>query len=209
MDSIVTVIEAAESYDLTTLETVKAELGVTGDTDDAYLSGQITRFSRRIASFCNRVFALERVSEEIVLGRELDKLMLSRVPVAGIVSVTVGGETLDGDGYKLDRAKGVLWRMCGGTPTRWTAGTVVVTYTAGWRLPGDPERDLPEDVEGACIDLVKRQWYGRARDPALRSVTVPDVVSEQYWGGENAPTTGGIPNDVAGALKVYRVPVLR
>src|SRR5262245_46559089 len=59
------VIVAASSRDLTVLETVKVELGIqASDTSrDAYLNTLITQASQIIATYCNRIFAQETLSD--------------------------------------------------------------------------------------------------------------------------------------------------
>ena len=55
----------ATVYDLTDLATVKSELTIADDNtaDDAWFSRQITRTSRMIMQYCNRVFQVEGLSE--------------------------------------------------------------------------------------------------------------------------------------------------
>ena len=64
----VTVLEPATSYDLVTIEAVKAYFAtpiVTDDPNDPRLQALITFQSKVIADYCDRVFAREKVSEVI------------------------------------------------------------------------------------------------------------------------------------------------
>lgn len=200
MDSILTVTDAADTQDLTILSTVKSELEITATTDDDFLGTLITESSVAIATYCNRVFGKETVSEQFRLTCRRDKLMLARVPVDTITSVTVDGTALESDGYEIDKTTGFLYRLSGDCRTCWTGSKIVVVYSAGFTLL----TELPYDIERAAIDLVKRRYFARSRDASLRSVDVPDVIEEQYWGGQNAPTVGGLPEDIARSLDPYR-----
>src|SRR5579871_51905 len=93
-----TVVTAASSYDLTSLENIKDDLAIPGtDTSsDATLARFITEQSALVASYCNRVFPIETVQDVIYPDRDpypyqvtmLSELQLSRWPVVSVASVT-------------------------------------------------------------------------------------------------------------------------
>src|SRR5262245_27002581 len=92
MESILTVVTPATSFDLTTVADVKADLGITGGASDALLTRYISESSVQIARACNRVFGEEELSE-LFRGRPFPRhgtapLILSRRPVSEIDSVT-------------------------------------------------------------------------------------------------------------------------
>ena len=83
----------ASPYDLTDLATVKDELNLstTDTSNDAFLSRAITQASTAIANYCNRVFAVETVQDEIFIQQDaypwqtpggVYPLQLSRWPIA-------------------------------------------------------------------------------------------------------------------------------
>lgn len=204
MDSILTVTVAATTHDLTTLETVKDELG-SPDVPDATLRRWISDASNRCADFCNRVFGKETVSEEFALdrGRYADALVLSRTPVTTVVSVTVDDTVLDTSEYRTDASSGLLYRLCQGARSIWTGCKIVVVYSGGFELLGD----LPRTIEQACLILVRQRMSARMRDPMLKSLELPGVVTETYW----VDTSGNgaeMPPDAAGLLERHRRIVL-
>lgn len=203
---MLTVLTPAASHDLTTLEAVKAELEVTGTLDDTVIAALIRQASATIARFCRRVFALETVRQVVTIYGRLDQaagaefLFLDRTPVAEIVSITVDGIALAPADYELDAENGKLFRLSGGYPVGWWGCRTVIVYRAGYDLlPG-----LPHDIERAAVDLVKRYYYGRSRDPALRSEQVLDVIDQAFTSTASEPMVDGLPADIAARLSFYR-----
>src|SRR5579862_1762171 len=96
MDSILTVITPADSYDLTTLATIKAELEITDTNSDVQLGIFIDQASGECATYCKRVFGKETVSEQFRLGQgsrlhrrsRTEELILARYPIVSITSIT-------------------------------------------------------------------------------------------------------------------------
>lgn len=201
---MLTVITPAASHDLTTVAAVKAELAVSGSGDDAWLADTITRASATVRRWCNRVFAAETVRETYRLARPVPELLLSRLPVVTIASVTVDGAAYASGSYEADVDAGVLRRLTErGRYQCWDAATTVVQYDAGYVLPGEPGRTLPEDVERATILLVKAGWHARIRDPMQRSTSVDGVGADAFWTG--APT---LTPDVVDLLEPHRLTVV-
>ena len=196
---MLTVTTPATTYDLTVVETVRAELGITDRAEDENLARWITQASRIIAEYCNRVFARETVSETFRLATRNGDLLLSRYPVVSIASVIDNGETLAETDYEFASATGVLTRLSDDTPTCWPLGKIVVTYTAGYSLLGD----LPYGIERAAILLVNQYRYAAERDPQLRSEQTEGVGSSSYFDGLEA---GGLSPEVRGLLKDHRKP---
>lgn len=201
---MIEVVTAAETQNLTTVGAVKLELNIAGGADDEFLAKAVRQASATAAAWCGRTFGLETVRESVRnLGRRHGRLVLSRHPVAAIVSVRENDNAalLAGD-YELD-VGGFLYRLDNaGSPSWWPyAGRVTIEYRAGYVLPGQPERTLPEDVERAAILLVKSAYFGRTRDPAIRSEDVTGLTSTTYAGLSNGAT---LPPEVEGLLAPYR-----
>lgn len=198
-----TVVDAAAARRaLVDAETVFAELGVAEPTAEqtAQMETVILQVSALIDGFLDRVLAEEDVTDyfRAAVG---DTLRLSRWPVAQILEVIEGGTTLATEAYEVDELTGQLWRMNGTDRYDWAcSGTTTVQYTGGYILPDD----LPADIQRAAIDQVKSSFMGGARDPALRSFSVPDVFQASYSvsGGDSAGKSG-LMAGVEGALKKY------
>jgi hypothetical protein len=222
---MLTVLTPAQATDLTTLAAVKSALGIEDSKDNAWLSLQISVASQMIADYLNTVEADDgtvtlgqetlaetyRVRHSRYLSRRLDSertqyLVLSRRPVASITGIVQDGATLDQDEYEVDGA-GVLKHLASDRPTDWNGNKVVVTYVAGWLLPGQEGRNLPPDIESACVDLVKMNWFARLRDPNIKSErdSIPGVRDHQVDYFFRNPEPGSpLPDEIAQKLNRHR-----
>jgi hypothetical protein len=206
---------------LTTVENVKAELGITGGADDLNLARFVEHASAVIEGHCRVVFARERVTE-LLPGYGDIHLMLSRTPIISIASVLQDGAAIT-DWSIADREEGSVYRRVGWAWSvqhaaglagrqRWPgfgiplAGREEPTYTfdyiGGYLLPG---QDLVDKItlSAAAAD---NSFNDTANGfPAL--LAAGDVVEASGFGqGANngrflvsgTPTAGKI--QVAGAL---------
>lgn len=205
---MLTVTVPADSHRLTTLAAVKGELRLTGGADDEFLSDLIDRASAAVRRWCNRIFAAETVRETFRPTAPADTMALSRWPLVSVVSIIEAGTTLAAAAFEAEHDVGFVYRLTASDDRRtWPAAKVVVEYRAGFLLPGESGRTLPEDVEQAAIMLVKMAWFARTRDPLVKSEDIDGVLSATYWVGGFG---GGaaLPSDVAGLLTPYRQPAL-
>ena len=181
---MIEIVTPAESTRLTTLAAVKADLGITGTASDDALGALIDQFSDTIGAWCGRAFGLVTVRETLEIARLCDRrsIMLSRWPVASVVSVTAAGTALGPELFYADLQAGTL-ALRGETSgfTLWPAGETVITYTTGYVLPGDEDRTLPHDVERAAILMVRSAWHAMARDPSIRSEESAGVSTFTYF----------------------------
>lgn len=198
----VSIITPAEHHRLTVLSAVKAELAVTSDADDMFLSALIQQVSEAIRAWCGRTFAQETVSETIYQNGTAGSLLLSRWPVASISSVTAAGNSVGPDGYDIDAASGLLHRITtSGFRSAWAPGRVVVTYVAGYTLPDSGDGPtLPADIERAAIVLVRNAYTARGRDPLRRSEDADGIAAVTYG------LAASFPAEVEGLLQPYRQP---
>jgi hypothetical protein len=180
---MLTVTVPAESYDLTTLATVKAELGITDRSEDQNLARWITQASGEVSKRLNRVFAQETVSEIFRFTRRDDGLLLARFPVSSIVSVVENDTELVPTDYDFAAQNGILTRLRNDRGWQWPIGKVVVTYTAGYAAMGD----LPDGVERLAIIFVNQYRYAADRDPMLRSEATEGAGSSSYFDGGISP----------------------
>jgi hypothetical protein len=217
---ISTVLVAAPSYDLTTLDNIKDDLAIpaTDTSSDATLGRFITEQSALVAQYCNQVFAVETVQDVIIPDRDpypyqvagmVAELQLSRWPVASITSVVdqvvtgVSNTLVAGTDFLLDAARGWLTKIDPntGNPTGWAPDQYTIQYQAGYAT-------VPADLEMAVLRLVTARFKARGRDPFLRSQGEPNIGTEQYWVGAMPGQTGPFPPDIAAVLEKYRVPVV-
>jgi hypothetical protein len=197
---MLTIITPAPSQRLTTADALNAETGNTS-SDNSVTFSLIDAASSSVSDYCGRVFGKEIVAQTIEVTRSAACLILARYPVASITSVTIDGEAITADQYEIDRHKGLIYRLCSGRRQPWPCGRVVITYAGGYVLPGETDRNLPARIEQATIELARSLWYRRRRDPLLRSVEIPGVISEDYTIADNAAE---MPPAVVGLLEGLR-----
>lgn len=200
---------------LTTTAKVQAVLGIA--TDTALIEAMIERVSALAAARCGLArdvagamptFGLETLratwfvdSGERSRGSAL--ILPWRVPVTAITSVVEAAVTLTaGTDYRLVGG-GLVERLAQDTLIAWSNGKIVVAYVAGWALA--TANAVPPDLEAAVIEQVKGMYVARARDPAVRSVNVPEVYSASYSvaGGDSVGSSGLLPQ-VEAALAPYK-----
>src|SRR4051794_26130013 len=124
---MLTVVEANTKRDLTRLAHVKAELGVTDRDSDTLIKRYITQASDIVARYCNRVFAIETVTEAFRVHSGTQSLALSRYPVIEIVSALDGDDLLTTDDYEIDLESGIIERLSSNCTTIWPVGKTAIT----------------------------------------------------------------------------------
>jgi hypothetical protein len=187
MKSVIIVNTVADSYDLTVLATVKAELGLTTTAEDANIETWIDQASGACATYCKRVFGLETVTETFrnrfsyVYRQQnrLDSIRLDRIPVVSVISVVEDTVTLVQDtDFWLDPDEGLLYRLdANQNIVQWQFTQLVVNYSGGYELVGG----LPQNVERACIIQVQAIRASAIRDPNVKSENIPGVLQTVYW----------------------------
>lgn len=195
---ILTVTAAASSYNLVTRTELKTYLGISGSSEDTALDTWIAQASGAIASYCNRVFPQETVSEQFRMVRG-EAIILGRYPVVSITSVTEDGTVLVNlTDYEVDKDTGLLYRVSDDLLVFWCAYKVTVVYVTGFAT-------IPDDVKRACMETVRYFRSQSSRDPTLRSLEIPDVSTETYWVGTMPSSAMGLPPDVISSIESYVV----
>lgn len=221
----ITVITPSIATDLTVIQRVKDELGISDTTDDDILSDMITRASSAIARETRRVFGIETVLETLD-GSGSRLLGLSRHPIVEVTEVTEDGTVItdylieDADAGALYRANG--WGRSGGLrmwgTEAYSSGYILpgyqdqrysVTYQAGYVLPSESGPTLPGAVEQACIETVKAWYMGRDSDPAVSSVQVGQLRVSYRGEGASSTPVGSLPSAALGLLRNEYQTVLR
>ncbi len=172
----------------------------------------IDRASIIAANWCNRVFARETVEETFDLSQPTDALYLARWPVITPEAATMGG--VEVESWQAVVEDGTCHRLVNNKPVPWPSARIVVRYTAGYVLPGETDNlipagyfRLPADVEAGCLALVRRLYYGRDRDPGVRSVgSGGDSVTYGTFGRLDGE---GMPGEVVSLLSPYWLPRMR
>ena len=201
-----TILQAASSALLATLDDVKLELNITGTADDAYLTRRILVNSSAIAVECGRAFGRETVQDvfryepntPIGRNRAAPPLSLSRNLLASVASVTDSNGLVDPARYDARLEAGLVFRVPGmmdpydflpGTARQWMAYPITVVYLAGWILPGQDGRDLPQVIEDVCVDACVEDYFARGRDPGIRNESTEGVGVIRYTDAPYQPDT--------------------
>jgi len=187
---VLTVITPATSFDLTTVEAVKAEIAI---KNDALLATMITQASTAIADYCGMVLVQETVEETLRLDPGLQQIALRRRPVASVTNISEDGTALTADEYQIDKEAGLLLRLCNDRGIFWPSGKTVVRYVAGYAAGA-----IPAPLQRAAIELVKAWWAAKDVDPTVRDVEYSDGSSIAYQ--VNRPS---LPPIVADLLAPY------
>lgn len=195
--------------DLTTLASVKLELGITDNSQDAWISEQIHQVSQQFATMCNRNFSQETLIDYFdVPCRDSSPLVLSRIPVTGILEINEGDAVVSLDGVEFDEESGTVYRRVPGTRllnSNWFGGffgTVSIKFIGGYQLLAT----LPYDIEHACNLMMKTRIYSKGRDPTVRSESIPGVMSLTY--GSASTSEGDDSSEVSRLASLYRVPAI-
>ncbi len=198
MRSILNISSPVVRPKFTTLMRIKSELSVTGSANDSTLIKKIEEASSDVEGAlgfrvpretCIETFwhddpAEVRCPQSFATG-VLDPLFLRRKAVFSITSVVLDDIVMDSAEYRLDTDQDVLIRLdASGYPCAWLfSKSIVVTYAAGYALPGDEAANLPPTIESATVELVQSYWFNRGRDALVKSETIPGVRQVDYWVG--------------------------
>lgn len=215
------VVTAAPSTKLTTRNTVKALLNMTGNpADDDLIDDMIQAASDFVCNYTGRMFAKQRVIETIA-GRGTPLAILSLAPIVTLHEGLYRGAAMTDVSINDPRA-GIIFRPNGFTSTNIPANMITlnptgyyddtqwsINYTGGYVLPGWDSsfgaRTLPYDLERAVVDMVKVAYHKKGIDPSASSYRIGET--QIAW---RAPSTDGgaveaaIPASILSVLNYYK-----
>ena len=180
---------------LTMISTVETELSLTADAQDAELTRYIDTASDQIERYVNRKLYYGSAIAEKVAGSGDAFLWISRTPLSSITSVVYDSSTVGSSTYEIYEAdQGSIYRSAGWNDTKISATDYTryqVTYVGGWITPQQAAddvaltRNLPWDLETACISIVVGLWRQKGADRTIRSESVlnTSVNYERHAGG--------------------------
>lgn len=219
---------------LTTLATVRDELGIVPTTFDTILERMINAVSDAFAKEADRVFQSGVAITERVRGYGTERIIINRVPVTVLTSVELLDQdgtvstTYDTDTFELESANsGIVYRAAGWPWTAQVRATGIrrpelpgterralrVTYDGGFVTPAQTgTRTLPFDIEEAVIRAVSNLFRSRgtaagAGGNAIASERLGDY-AVSYEGAASGIWGGGgtvvLPPAVAAVARRYR-----
>lgn len=204
---------------LTTLATLKDELGISDSSEDTRLERFIEQASAMIAAYLGRTLHYESAVVEKVAGDGTEHLLVKRPPVKAITSIALDGVTVDSGDYEIyDADAGIIYNVAGWdwTTVRTADGVArpplagserrlyTVTYAGGWECPtqsGTGATALPKDIEAAAISLAVTLRARRGRD---RDIASESMMSYSVSFKDASTVKSGLPADVAAMLDPYK-----
>lgn len=208
---ISTVITPALSFALVTVEMAKDYLGISASdtSQDGKIGQQIAQVSSSINTYCDRIFVQQTYRDQF---RSPDAWLNYGSPlIVGQRPIVVSSVTIDGVAnslWEIDALRGRLYALdSGGGFSSWAGMVTIVDYQGGYQV-------IPEDIQGAALCWLSYRWTRQAsqlsRDPALRTLIIPDVVSETYdtsFGTTESysNTSSAVPPEVRDTLDNYRL----
>jgi hypothetical protein len=219
--SILTVVTPASTQSLVSLADARDELQAPPSAD-AFLNRAIRQVSAMLASYCDRVFIRETVSEQFrgtgfgpglfsgysfgpvfapfTVASRNDPMVLRRFPVSEVISVVEDGVTLVvATDYEIDAQRGFVTRLWQDVQMPWLFDKLTIEYTAGYAAD-----EVPDDLQDAVLRMITARYAARGRDPMLRSYSVPGVLEEAFWVGSPGNDGSGLPPEICGLLDQYR-----
>lgn len=156
---------------LTTLETVKAHLGIaSGETaSDNRLIFLVNGFSELFQNYTGRKFAKGTFTEKLD-GDCSEKIYLQTLPILSVSEIKLNGIVVSAGGYVVYGDEGSVFYKNG----VWPEGNqnIEVTFTGGYILPKDESeehpRTLPFDIEMACVKGVGK-LFNKAESEGVKN----------------------------------------
>jgi hypothetical protein len=185
VQSILTITTPADSLLLLTDAELRRATGVASgnDTEHTALNKAVaaavtSRCRVRASGATPATLRMETITEVFRLQCPIEELILARRPIVGITSIVEDLVTLTADtDYEISNAAaGFVQRLCDDYPAWWSASKITVVYQAGWST-------VPENLKSAASKLATGMWSEAGRDSGLKSITIPDVITKEYWVG--------------------------
>jgi len=206
---ITRVVTPAASMALVSLDAAKAALGIdAGDTSqDAALTAQIESVSLAICNWCDRIFVVQTYRDQLrgASGSYGEPLVTRQYPIVvdsggePLVDVAEDGGAVDAAMIEVFPEQGAVYRLDASMlPSAWGAALIVVDYTAGFET-------IPEPVQGACLEWLTARHNAIGHDPALRSETIPDVITQVYGSSDSTSSATAMPAGARDLLGPYRI----
>ena len=204
-DRVISVITPATSYDLVSLDEIKLWFGIlpTDTSQDAILNQYISSYSDIIATYCNRTFGYETVSEiwrctEYDEINAMKRLFTSHYPIDEAAPITLespSGTILDPSSYLVEWKSGKVEML------QACSEPITVTYAGGYNLPNEAPWALKQAAaflirEGQALML--RLGVSGIRSISHKDSRVMYFDINQLTGGPKGAT--GLITSIAGNL---------
>lgn len=180
---------ALQANALTTLATLKTELGISDNASDDRLKRLINAASDFAEKLCYRQFYRSTAIVEKIPGSSGLCLRVARTPLNSITGIKYDGSSISlTDVTVYDSGAGLIARTGGWEDTALEVSNLArdplvgteelryeVTYDGGWYTPQQEVdvpanvRTLPSDLEESILELLRGWWKLKQRDPTIES----------------------------------------
>jgi hypothetical protein len=194
------ILASSPTQDLTTIDSVKIQLGVTDTSQDDYFASCIRYASSAISSYLGypRGLGRETLLETFYGVQEEETILLDNWIDVAVAAVTDdAGPILPADWLN---DSGQVYRLNSGRQALWWGAQIAIQYDAGYLLLDT----LPFAIERACVMTVQSMSASRGRDPLLKRIEVPGVGTEDYWVGGQPGSNSALPVDALSLLEPFR-----
>lgn len=206
---ITRVVTPAASMALVSLDAAKLALGIdaANTSQDAALTAQIESVSLAICNWCDRIFAVQTYRDQLrgACGNYGEALVTRQYPIVvddggvPLVAVAEDGGAVDAAMLEVFPEQGAVYRLDASmVPSAWGSALIVVDYTAGFET-------IPAPVQGACLEWLTARHNAIGHDPALRSETIPDVITQVYGTSDSTSSATAMPAGVRDLLGPYKI----
>lgn len=159
-----------------------------------------------INNWCDRIFVVQTYRDQLrgAYGSYGEPLVVRQYPIVvddggvPIVAVAEDGGAVDAAMLEVFPEQGAVYRLdATALPLAWGSALIVVDYTAGFET-------IPADVQAAALEWLGARRGSTGRDAALRSETIPDLITQVYSGDSSASATS-IPGGARDLLNPYKI----
>jgi len=213
---------------LTLVATVETELGLTAGAQDALLERYINQASDLCESYAGKSVYRDTAIVEKVVGDEGPYLFLAKPPINSITSISYSSSNLGTSEYEIhEPAKnGIVYAVSGSwyrsgihfgdiSHTRasgYARKVYTVNYDGGYYTPkqeddGDGTRNLPYDIEYACLMITSYLYRSKGKDPSIASESL--LGSSVSYNTSVSSSVLSILPAAAGILNQYKTVIMR
>jgi len=163
---------------LVSLANMKTYLGITDNSQDAFLTEQLNLVSDTVEAYCRRRFNSQAYSQTYYYGDYPPSASLQsfHFPTTVITSVTEDGIVVDAADYRIHKPSGTIVRTAG---MFFYAEETVVLYTAGYAT-------IPTPIDSVVKNLVQERYNKKNSGVDLnfgsdvQRVSIPGTISIDF-----------------------------
>jgi len=217
------IVTPAAKPELLKLDTVKAQLGISGSGQDTTLTDLILAVTATVIRITGRNW-VRQIYKETLPGKGTPNILLSVTPIISISAVKYKEALIGADEYRvIDKDAGIVQRDGGWITTTvpWNTPDSAesnffkddweFTYEGGYitrpNSTNELKQDFPYDLERAITSIVKADYRSDANgiDNSVTRYRIGDT--DVSWDrGKADSALAGYPNSVANVIRYYTRP---